>query len=92
MFTFPTTIADAPYLIRVESYVHVPPCLGSPLTCTSDWDYLGYTEIEYSILDMEGNVLHDLMKPDLSPADDERIRQEIEQYINQQTTGEFNEN
>ena len=45
------TIAGIPCIIGVVSY-HVQP--GDRSTWDSDWDYYGYTEVEYLVLDRKG--------------------------------------
>ena len=47
-------IAGVPCLIGVTGYLYQPPCKGHPSTCASDWDYYGYEEIEWEILDRRG--------------------------------------
>ena len=47
-------IAGVPCLIGVTGYLYQPPCKGHPSTCASDWDYYGYEEFEWEILDRRG--------------------------------------
>ena len=48
----PTTIAGIPCLIEVDSCTVVKGSLDR--NAASDWDYSGYTEIEFTILDRRG--------------------------------------
>ena len=61
-------IAGVPCLIGVTGYLYQPPCKGHPSTCASDWDYYGYEEIEWEILDRRGKPAPWLDRK-LSPAD-----------------------
>ncbi len=65
-------IAGVPCLIGVTGYLYQPPCKGHPSTCASDWDYYGYEEIEWEILDRRGKPAPWLDRK-LSPADREEI-------------------
>lgn len=47
-------LSGIPCIIGVETYFVQAPHKGSPHTCYSDWDYYGYTECEFRILDRKG--------------------------------------
>jgi hypothetical protein len=51
---FDTRIAGIPCQIGVTYFHYQPPWRGSAETCDSDWDYYGYTELEYDVLDRRG--------------------------------------
>lgn len=51
---FDTRIAGIPCQIGVTYFHYQPPWRGSAHTCDSDWDYYGYTELEYDVLDRRG--------------------------------------
>lgn len=51
-FQFPSTISDIPCQILVTK-VTVQPPLGP--NCDSDWDCFGWHEVEFEVLDEEGN-------------------------------------
>ena len=71
---FDTRIAGIPCQIGVTYFHYQPPWRGSAQTCDSDWDYYGYTELEYDVLDRRGRPAAWLEKK----MDDE-IRTEIDQ-------------
>lgn len=70
---FDTRIAGIPCQIGVTYFHYQPPWRGSAQTCDSDWDYYGYTELEYDVLDRRGRPAAWLEKK----MDDE-IRTEIQ--------------
>lgn len=35
------------YKVRINDFYYQPPFTGSPHQCDSDWDYYGYSEVEY---------------------------------------------
>lgn len=70
---FDTRIAGIPCQIGVTYFHYQPPWRGSAQTCDSDWDYYGYTELEYDVLDRRGRPAAWLEKK----IDDE-IRTEIQ--------------
>lgn len=35
------------YKVRIKDFHYQPPYSGSPYDCDSDWDYYGYSEVEY---------------------------------------------
>lgn len=70
---FDTRIAGIPCQIGVTYFHYQPPWRGSSQTCDSDWDYYGYTELEYDVLDRRGRPAAWLEKK----IDDE-IRTEIQ--------------
>lgn len=47
-------IQGIPAIAKVTYYNKVKPWRGSAQTCDSDWDYYGYTEIEFDVLDRKG--------------------------------------
>ena len=53
-YQFASQVAGIPCIIRVESYFKQRAWRGSAHNCPSDWDYYGYEEIEYSVLDRKG--------------------------------------
>jgi hypothetical protein len=44
------SIGGDPIRIGVISFEHVPPYRGSAMNCDSDWDYYGYTEVEWEVI------------------------------------------
>ena len=69
-------IAGVPCLIGVTGYLYQPPCKGHPSTCASDWDYYGYEEIEWEILDRRGRPAPWLERK-LTKTDREEITREL---------------
>ena len=51
----PVFFGEVAAIAEVDSYTHVPPFRGSPWRCDSPDDYYGYTEIEWHLLDLEGD-------------------------------------
>lgn len=51
---FDHRIAGIPCQIGVTYFHYQPPWRGSAQTCDSDWDYHGYTELEFEVLDRRG--------------------------------------
>jgi hypothetical protein len=60
--------------IIVEHYVNVKP---DPYTWDSDWDYYGYEEIDYTLVDEENNELN----LDIDESVDEEIKNKIREYF-----------
>ncbi len=72
----PFILNGIPCLIGVESYTGQKPFKGSAYNCDSDWDYRGFEDIEYSILDRKGYYAEWLSKKL-----DKKIKHEIEKTI-----------
>ena len=70
---FDTRIAGIPCQIGVTYFHYQPPWRGSAHTCDSDWDYYGYHELEYDVLDRRGRKAEWLERKM-----DDGIRSEIE--------------
>lgn len=68
------TDEDIDCFIIVEHYVNVKP---NPYTWESDLDYYGYVEIEYRLVDQEGNQLNVEINEEL----DDNIKQVILEYF-----------
>lgn len=75
----PYRIQGIPCLIGVIHFYYQKPFRGSPHHCDSDWDYYGYTEVEYDILDRKGYYAKWLLNK-LTPSDKENIEGEIKKY------------
>ncbi len=73
---FASSVSGIPCGIHIDTYHPVSPFKGSPFLCDSDWDFHGYTDIEYTILDRKGYSAAWLERK-LSPVDNERILEEI---------------
>ena len=72
-----------PCTIGVLEYRVQAPHRGSPHTCDSDWDYYGYTECEYLVLDRKGYDAKWLARK-LTEADDKAIEAAIAQHFAKQ--------
>lgn len=79
----PTRVSGIPCLIGVEHYHCTPPHRGSPYSCDSDWDYHGYTESDWSILDRRGRPASWLERK-LTRQDRERIKEEINAHFDEE--------
>lgn len=73
---FRMSIHDEDWLVEVTSYEYAPPFRGSPHNCDSSDDYYGYEEIEYCILDLDGNPAEELEK-ELTKQDKVEILKEL---------------
>ena len=74
-----TTIAGIPCLVGVTEYHCVK---GSySYHAASDWDYYGYTDLDYVILDRKGYKAAWLERK-VTDADTRRIEAEIAEYFN----------
>ena len=73
--------------MQIESHIQGIPCLIEVMTCTvvkgshsynaaSDWDYHGYSEIEFEVLDRKGYKAAWLERK-MTPEDKDRIEQQI---------------
>ena len=51
---FASNVCGIPCIIKVAHYAKQSAWQGSAHSCASDWDYYGYEEIEYSVLDRKG--------------------------------------
>lgn len=71
-----TTVAGIPAVVRVTHFLEVKPWRGPACSCPSDWDYYGYTEIEFEVCDRRGRSAPWLERK-LSDTERERIDQEV---------------
>ncbi len=69
-----------PCLIGVTHFLTKKPHSGSPLSCDSDMDFYGYTEIEFELLDREGYKA-DWLEKKLSKEDTDIIEEFIYDYL-----------
>ena len=74
-----TTIAGIPCLIGVTHYECVRGSYN--YNAASDWDYYGYSEAEWDVLDRKGYKAAWLERK-LTARDHDRINAEIDQYFN----------
>jgi hypothetical protein len=75
-----TRVAGIPCQIGVESYFHQRPDRGS---WESDWDYHGYTQTDWLILDRQGRPAPWLERK-MTERDKDRIESEIDAYFREQ--------
>jgi hypothetical protein len=68
--------AGIPALAGVTHYSYQAPFRGSPNRCASDWDYYGFEEIEWDLLDRKGRPAPWLARK-LSPQDREEITRHL---------------
>ena len=68
--------AGIPALAGVRGYSYQAPHRGSPFQCDSDWDYLGWEEIDWVLLDRRGRPASWLDRK-LTKTDREEINREL---------------
>ncbi|MBK1722816.1 hypothetical protein CKO23_11230 [Thiocystis violacea] len=73
----PARVAGIPCLIGVESYRRQRP---NHRTWSSDWDYQGYTDCDWRLLDRRGRIAEWLERK-MGKKDKERIGEEIQSYM-----------
>jgi hypothetical protein len=71
-----TRVAGIPCIVGVTHFESV----AGDSRADSDWDYYGYTEAEFEVLDRRGRPAPWLAKK-LSSSDESRIEKEIEKYF-----------
>lgn len=77
-YHFASQVCGIPCIIRVDHYYKQRAWRGAVHSCPSDWDYYGYEEVEYSVLDRKGYPAAWLERK-LSPKEHSRIIEEISQ-------------
>ena len=75
-----TRIKGIPCILAVSYFHYQPPWRGSAHTCDSDWDYYGYIELEYDVLDRRGHLAEWLAKKIDDDLDTE-LRNELQQML-----------
>lgn len=71
-------VQGIPCQIDVTEFTHVAPWKGDARNCPSDWDYYGYTEIEFRVYDRKG-YLAEWLEKKMTSDDVERIESEIKE-------------
>jgi hypothetical protein len=71
-----TRVAGIPCIVGVTHFESV----AGDSRADSDWDYYGYTEAEFEVLDRRGRPAPWLAKK-LSSSDESRIEEEIAEYF-----------
>lgn len=74
---FPSTIDGIPCRIDIVDFVSVP---GDKTTWASDWDYSGYEEIEFDVLDRTGRPAK-WLECKLTDKDRSRIESEVSLFM-----------
>jgi hypothetical protein len=74
-----TRISGIPCMVEVTHYFRQEPHRGSAHTCDSDWDFYGYTDCDFVVLDRRGRPAAWLEKK-LTDTDRQRIEREIQNY------------
>ncbi len=72
-----STVAGIPCQVQIDHFVSVK---GDSSTWASDWDFYGYTEIEFTVCDRRGRAAPWLTNK-LTADDKARIEQEIEEFM-----------
>lgn len=75
-----TSIQGIPCKIGVWDYIKVPPWKGSVMTCPSDLDYYGYTDISYEILKMN-ETSYPWLEKKMTSKDYGMVEDEISEYF-----------
>ena len=76
-------VKGIPCKIDVTMFHRVKPWRGDPHNCPSDWDYYGYTEIEFEVYDRKG-YRAGWLENKLDDVEIERIENEIIEYMENQ--------
>jgi hypothetical protein len=76
----PARVSGIPCLIGIEHYYRQAPDYG---TWASDWDYHGYTECDWAVLDRRGRPA-DWLSRKLTSQDEEAIGELIDAYFEKQ--------
>lgn len=71
-----TRIAGIPCGIVVDSFFEQPQHKGSPLTCNSDWDFYGYVDVEWHVVDRRG-YLAAWLQSKMTQDDADRIKKKL---------------
>lgn len=74
-----TNIGGIDCAIAIYEYEIIKPWAGSILDCPSDVDYYGYEDIEYGVIDEQGNELPE-MEAQITDEIDKRIREQIKEF------------
>ena len=78
--TIDASIAGIPCQIGVTHFHVQPPHRGGAHTCESDWDFYGYTEIDFQVLDRKGYPADWLAKK-MTDRDNDRINEDITNHM-----------
>lgn len=81
--TIDASIAGIPCQIGVTHFFCQPPHRGSAHTCDSDWDFYGYTECDFDVLDRKGYPADWLAKK-MTDKDEERIKEEVSNHMKEE--------
>ena len=82
-YQFASNVCGIPCIIRVDNYFKQRAWSGSAYNCQSDWDYYGYEELEYSVLDRKGYPAAWLERK-LTPKERSRITEEISDVMREE--------
>ena len=87
-YQFASNVCGIPCIINVDHYFKQPEWQGSAHNCLSDWDFSGYEEITYSVLDRKGYPAAWLERK-LTPKDHFRITKEISDEMREALRGDY---
>ena len=82
-YQFASQVCGIPCIIKVVQYAKHTFWQGSAHSCPSDWDYYGYEEVEYSVLDRKGYPAAWLERK-LTQKDHQRITEEISDVMREE--------
>lgn len=80
MVILETSIQGTPCKVGVWDYIKVSPWKGSVMTCPSDLDYYGYTDMSYEILKIP-ETPYPWMEKRMTSKDKGIIEDEISEYF-----------
>jgi hypothetical protein len=75
MSTFKSTVAGIPCLIEVIYFDYQPHSHKSPLQCETPFEYYGYLDVEFNVLDRRGRLAK-WLEAKLTDDDIDRINHE----------------
>ena len=82
-YQFASKVCGIPCIINVDHYFRHSARSGSAHNCHSDWDFYGYEEISYSVLDRKGYPAAWLERK-VTPEDHFRITAEISDVMREE--------
>ncbi len=85
-YQFASNVCGIPCIIRVDHYFKQLAWRGSVAAvhnCPSDWDYYGYEEIDYSVLDRKGYPAA-WLECKITPKEHNRITEEISKVMREE--------
>ena len=76
---FSTTVCGIPCGVVIVDYTFVPPFNNNPRLCDSDWDYYGYEEMDWYLVNRKGYKA-EWLENKMSDSDTASVKEEISNY------------